>query len=315
MIALLLGGTVVLCAGVLAIVFGIPIKEFSVGNTLILSGSVVASAGVVLIGLGIVVRELKQLGRRFELSPGRPNSEVPDVLVATVPQPALPAEVAKPARPAPRAPGNSDFLFSRDQPQESPSLDELDMPLPPLQPAAPSQQWPEDTHAPDRSARERGPRDPMARPRPPLPPRPERAPPVTEDKPRRDFLFSTRRRNAADAPPPPPPADSPQPDFSESEPASMEPPLFDTAWPPAEPARPEPEFAAEPRGSRPRPAPRFPAPSRSDAAEVTVVKSGVVDTMAYSLYSDGSIEAQLPEGTVRFESIDELRAHLDQRGS
>ena len=47
--------------------------------------------------------------------------------------------------------------------------------------------------------------------------------------------------------------------------------------------------------------------------EVTVLKSGVVDGMAYSLYSDGSIEAQMPEGMMRFASIDELRAHLDQR--
>jgi hypothetical protein len=46
---------------------------------------------------------------------------------------------------------------------------------------------------------------------------------------------------------------------------------------------------------------------------VTVLKSGVVDGMAYSLYSDGSIEAQMPEGMMRFSSIDELRAHLDQR--
>jgi hypothetical protein len=34
---------------------------------------------------------------------------------------------------------------------------------------------------------------------------------------------------------------------------------------------------------------------------------------AYSLYSDGSIEAQMPEGMMRFASIDELRSHLDQR--
>jgi hypothetical protein len=43
-----------------------------------------------------------------------------------------------------------------------------------------------------------------------------------------------------------------------------------------------------------------------------VVKSGVVDAMEYKLYSDGSIEAQMPEGMVRFESIDALRAHLGQ---
>ena len=61
-----------------------------------------------------------------------------------------------------------------------------------------------------------------------------------------------------------------------------------------------------------------PSPPRRDApvaetADVTVLKSGVVDGMAYSLYSDGSIEAQMPEGMMRFSSIDELRDHLDQR--
>jgi hypothetical protein len=45
----------------------------------------------------------------------------------------------------------------------------------------------------------------------------------------------------------------------------------------------------------------------------TLLKSGVVDGMAYSLYSDGSIEAQMAEEMMRFASIDELRAHLDQR--
>jgi hypothetical protein len=56
-----------------------------------------------------------------------------------------------------------------------------------------------------------------------------------------------------------------------------------------------------------------PAARIEDQAQVTVLKSGVVDGMAYSLYSDGSIEAQMPEGMMRFASIDELRAHLDQR--
>jgi hypothetical protein len=56
-----------------------------------------------------------------------------------------------------------------------------------------------------------------------------------------------------------------------------------------------------------------PAARSEDQPQVTVLKSGVVDGMAYSLYSDGSIEAQMPEGMMRFASIDELRAHLDQR--
>ena len=45
---------------------------------------------------------------------------------------------------------------------------------------------------------------------------------------------------------------------------------------------------------------------------VAILKSGVVDGMGYTLYVDGSIEAELPQGTMRFASIDELRAHLEQ---
>jgi hypothetical protein len=47
---------------------------------------------------------------------------------------------------------------------------------------------------------------------------------------------------------------------------------------------------------------------------VAVLKSGVVDGMGYTLYVDGSIEAELPDGTLRFASINELRAHLEKTG-
>jgi hypothetical protein len=56
-----------------------------------------------------------------------------------------------------------------------------------------------------------------------------------------------------------------------------------------------------------------PPPSEAQQPGVTVLKSGVVDGMAYSLYSDGSIEAQMPEGLMRFASLDELTAHIDRR--
>jgi hypothetical protein len=95
------------------------------------------------------------------------------------------------------------------------------------------------------------------------------------------------------------------------------PATFDDAWPRSERARPADTLPQ-------RRAPRTPstfsetaaarqAPVVEDAPPVTVLKSGVVDGMAYSLYSDGSIEAQMPEGMMRFVSIEELRAHLDQR--
>ncbi len=55
------------------------------------------------------------------------------------------------------------------------------------------------------------------------------------------------------------------------------------------------------------------APLQDDApTPLSVLKSGVVDGMAYTLFSDGSIEAQLPQGILRFGSITELRHHIEQ---
>jgi hypothetical protein len=44
---------------------------------------------------------------------------------------------------------------------------------------------------------------------------------------------------------------------------------------------------------------------------VSILKSGFVNGTAYILYSDGSIEAHLPQGTLRFGSITELRNHIE----
>ncbi len=46
------------------------------------------------------------------------------------------------------------------------------------------------------------------------------------------------------------------------------------------------------------------------APSVTVLKSGTIGGMSYKLYSDGSIEADLPDGTLRFASLQELRDHV-----
>jgi hypothetical protein len=66
---------------------------------------------------------------------------------------------------------------------------------------------------------------------------------------------------------------------------------------------PPPEPLPQAQAHAPAPAPEPPLPA--------ILKSGVVDGMAYTLYADGSIEAKLPHGTVRFGSIAELRAHIE----
>ena len=50
----------------------------------------------------------------------------------------------------------------------------------------------------------------------------------------------------------------------------------------------------------------------NEPRKAAILKSGVVDGMGYTLYVDGSIEAELPDGILRFASITELREHLEK---
>jgi hypothetical protein len=86
--------------------------------------------------------------------------------------------------------------------------------------------------------------------------------------------------------------------------------MFDNLWP-VGPRMAEPEPAKSPAPS-PQESTGEQAPQAEERRTVSILKSGVVDGMAYTLYADGSIEAELPEGTVRFASIDELRDHLEK---
>jgi hypothetical protein len=58
--------------------------------------------------------------------------------------------------------------------------------------------------------------------------------------------------------------------------------------------------------------PKRPEPEAQKPRAAAILKSGVVDGMGYTLYVDGSIEAELPQGTLRFASINELRSHLEK---
>ena len=166
---------------------------------------------------------------------------------------------------------------------------------PPLPPSAP---WLEETAARDR---------------------PRQEAPETPAKLRRNLMFSStsrRERERTQARTGDPSVTEPHPEASAPQ---VEPPpaTFDDAWPKLERARPA-DAPPQRRVVRPPLALGEPAATRQPPAvegqpPVTILKSGVVDGMAYSLYSDGSIEAQMPEGMMRFASIDELRAHLDQR--
>lgn len=84
---------------------------------------------------------------------------------------------------------------------------------------------------------------------------------------------------------------------------------------PAGPRRPQAAIEHSPP-PQPRPAgPRqdvAPASAPAASAPPQVLKAGVIGGMAYTLYADGSIEAELPEGLVRFSSIQALRDHVER---
>ena len=266
MILLLIAGIGVILAGLVAVGFGIPVKEFGFGNTLILTGTIGACTGLIMISLAMVIREI----RNFTPAAAEQASAMPQL-----PRRALPAageeEAEADEAPAPRP------LFSRDQPAA-----ERAGTAPPWQDGAPQ----------DAAAAEEA---------------PAAAPP--EEPKRRNLLFSSSRRERAE-----------RAAAEAATPEAASPASFAEAWPAVERSRPElprrparaPEAAPEPPLIPERYVPRREAPA-APASDVTVLKSGVVDGMAYSLYSDGSIEAQMPEGMMRFASIDELREHLDQR--
>jgi len=301
-VVLLLAGIGLLLAGLVAIGFGIQINEFSLGNTLIVAGTVSTCTGMLLLGLWTAVRELKTIARR--LGPASAAIEPR----AESPSQAVPAGAASHAQPA----ENTGF-FSRDQAGSENAVR--------VEPAAPSPAASPPPWLGEAAPRERAQDDsPLAS---------VAAEPAPAAKPRRNLLFSSssrKERERAQArttdpslavPHPEPAAPPPVPESQET------PPSFDDAWPKAERSRsdiPPPRRAGRTPSTFAEPDPaadsadRYPpAVPTEDPAQVTVLKSGVVDGMAYSLYSDGSIEAQMPEGMMRFASIDELRSHLDHR--
>jgi len=273
MVVLLIAGLGLVLAGLLTVGFGVQL-ELSFGNTLILAGAIAACTGMILLGIWTVVRELKNIARRLGAGvAAESHTSLPSVAASADAEPA-----AQSASPLP---------------------------------------WHEEAASRDRVRGDV--------------PEPVEAAPA--HKPRRNLLFSSSSRkereraqarttepSAADVRPASPGPASPA---VPSESSEVPPATFDDAWPRPErlrtvdlpprrsagaPSTFTEANAAAPAADRDQPA----APSEAQPP-VTVLKSGVVDGMAYSLYSDGSIEAQMPEGMMRFASIDELRAHLDQR--
>ena len=322
MMALVAAGIGFLLAGLLAIVFGIPVKEFSFGDTLIVSGTVSLVGGVIVVGLAAAVSQLQRLAEMVGARPVSRSGRPVDVLEAArgTRAPFPPKPKSEPARSAvselpPFVPAPIEEPAIADDESAAPSIRNPDLPLPAEE---------AEDEAPALKPAVAGPSPFRFPERPKAPPPSQQAEPPPRAAPSFESSLPQFRK------PTPAPAEPPR-----TQPA--QPSYFDAMWkneprppasPPAEPEAPrtraaepfkwpEPEPPVSARPAEPEPALDLPEPA-PEAEEplraVAVLKSGVVDGMGYTLYVDGSIEAELPDGTLRFASINELRAHLEKTG-
>ena len=305
-VVLLILGTVITAVGIVMIGFGVPINEFSLGNTLIIAGTTACVGGLIVIGLGAAIRQLKRIAEaqisRPAVRPTRGHEPL-DPLAATPARAtnasARPVFPPRPSSNSVREPRPIDSGFDRARPTfpagprndfGPPVVDESEhVPLSPLPPLRSSPLPPPSNVEPAPDLR-------VSRPSDTRPARPAGEGPG-KSAPERTIAPASER-----------PIERPPPE------------AFDTVWPAD--SRPPREVvvhssrvqpAAQTRSDGEQgPCPEPPQPRIPEPVAVSVLKSGVVDGMAYTLYTDGSIEAELAQGVVRFASIEELRNHLEK---
>lgn len=321
--------------GIAMIGFGIPVNEFSFGNTLIQSGVIAVVGGLIVAALGVVVAHLQRIAEgltakspirssrpldMFDNAGGRP-ARVP---FPPKPKSDIPAREAYSHEPradfAGQVPADDNagqsFAPSLRNPEESPLTVEDEVSLSPQHPAPrPAADVEEDAEY--RSSLDRSESELTEHRQEPLDAgwRPAARPAARQAHTAYfDALWPAAKGKEA-KPAEETSADAADADFKPFEPKAFEPKPFEPKAfepKPFEPKAFESNFdlsrAAEPAHE---PEPEAPA-VEAEPPRPAILKSGVVDGMGYTLYVDGSIEAELPQGTLRFASINELRAHLEK---
>ena len=285
---LLILGAVIAAAGVVLIGPGLPFGGRDYDASIVTPGAVAIVGGLILIGLALAVRVLGRIEKALAARP-LPHPVLQEEAAVPVTEEfvaAAPARIPFPPKPAPEAvpPPPPAVATPRVLPEDA------DVSLSP-KPSVRADEAVAEAH--NAAAQQTNGAAPAR-----IEPRLEvQARPANRPERAKNFeaFWPKKQRPGREAPAP----------AAAAQPAAQQPPA-----PPVEPMlTPEPvQFQF--RESEPEPRPAAPAPEAP--ATVSILKSGVVDGMAYTLYSDGSIEAQLPQGTLRFGSITELRNHIEQ---
>lgn len=301
-------GFLLALAGLVVVALGVAIFVSSFGNTLIATGAVFLSGGIVLAAVGMVLRHVLEMSARLDaaLAGG--------VLSAARPLEDADGDFASEPHASAHEDETEDFYEEEEEEEEAPAQPPRSYVPPPFS----RQQAPERPAAPPPPPRPDFARSDFARQEPPRQEAPRQEPPRTEQTGLPEALqrgrvlgrtpegepFAARMRPQPPVPQPPAPEPAPQAE----RPVERAPLVTRPFTPPSR--RPDSAGAPVAPPAPPPPAPMAPAPMAPAASEPTVLKSGVVGGMAYTLYSDGSIQAELPDGTLRFKSLQELRDHV-----
>lgn len=279
------------------------------GAAAVTPGTIAALGGLVLIGLGLVVRELQRIERALSARPmprpARPGEAPAATDMSRIPFPPKPKLEAPKTEPHPQAEplAASGMPAPAEQPEfetlrdKFPTLVRLDTAAVveetdvSLLPQARAEEVVSEAETRAAAGRVNG--------------APARFP----------TRLDVHARTAAAAP---------------AAPVRLKGAMFDAFWPKGQRPRRDAQAAVQAvaqapspesmqatsqdeavASGQPTPEPRIIAPAPAPTGPVSILKSGMVEGMAYTLYSDGSIEAQLPQGTLRFGSIAELRNHIE----
>ena len=289
-IVLLLLGVLTTAAGLVLIGTGLIPRDGAFQTEILTPGTIAAVGGLLLIAFGIAVREMRRVERLFATRPSsqaaRTDEAVAAALNVAVPAPSLPEPKqeppALPVVPAVAEPHAEQAIIERLR-AKIPNIPRVEngrmSETPDLSQALRETAGLEEsfTEAKDVAAVARAANGAASL-------SPVRSVPRTEIKPR------------LTAPP----------DKGKVS-------VFNAFWPTTPGDGVKEAAPALPAAGGPEPVQTVVAPVAEHATPVSVLKSGVVEGMAYTLYSDGSIEAQLPQGTLRFDSISALRSHIENR--
>jgi hypothetical protein len=276
-VLLLLLSIIAIAAGMFGFGLGIPVKDTTFGAAVVVSASLAITGGFILLGLTVAVAELRRV-LQAGMRQMRAERFETGGLDARRREPRLTVPGAGGGTPSGGTPGGTSGgsrgeVSAHVIPTRFDTADQVE---PPRKPAG---------------EEKRGVPDPLNARASPSP------------------AFQAAAANGADRTPSiQAPAVSPPERLDTIRPSDHRPAEMTETSPPAE----APPSAGAGPGEEKSP-PESPAEAALPGAvrPVRILKSGVINEVTYTLFSDGTIETQTPKGTQHFGSIDEFRRHLE----